>query len=47
MDSNEQDKMKPTGFKHGQLVWAKKPLSPWFPGIVCFQISFFLCKINQ
>lgn len=27
-------------FQNTEIVWAKRPGLPWFPGIVCFYIFF-------
>ena len=33
-------------FQNTEVVWAKRPGLPWFPGIVSFIIFFFLEKID-
>lgn len=34
-------------FQNTEIVWAKRPTLPWFPGIVIYLNAFLLLHINK
>ncbi len=47
VDLCEKEGLSHSSFQFNDVVWVKRPLLPWFPGIVSFCSIFIHGKLNK